>query len=280
MDHRTFGTGRRGFTLLELLVVLAISGVLIALLMPAVQQAREAGRRTVCLGNLRQVGIALANYADVHSRFPAGGWIPSAFRPGFVNMHSGWSAACVPYLEGGIVYELLNLRRPYFDLVNRTASQVVLPIYLCPTRARLGTQHAAPGDPFPSGESDYGGIYGPRSIPRPTDRNDPPRGAFIYWRALRPADILDGLSQTAFCGETDGGLHALWASGRNVFDQAAAINARPPLEFGQELTSEHPGGANAVFGDGAARLLHETMDLTPLAALCTRADGDDLHHAW
>ncbi len=271
---------RRAFTLIELLVVAAIVGVLIALLLPAVQHARDAARRAACLGNLRQLGLALHHYADAHGCFPAGGWIPSPLDAGWKNSHTGWSAAVLPYLERADVYDLLNTSRPYNVGANATAASRVLAVYLCPGRPRRSAVHAAPGDAFASGEADYGGIYGPRGMPRPSDRNDPPQGAFVFWQALKPRDMLDGLSPTAFVGETDGGINALWASGKNLFDQSAAINARPPFEFGQELTSAHAGGAHALFGDGAARFLAEAMGLPVLAAICTRAAGDNADNAW
>jgi prepilin-type N-terminal cleavage/methylation domain-containing protein len=270
----------RAFTLVEVLVVVALVGVLVALLLPAVHAARGSARRTACLSNLHQLGVAAALYADGHGKYPAGGWIPHALEPGFRSMNTGWSAALLPYLEQPRVYELLNVGLAYSHRANETASGQVLGVYLCPAQPRQAARHAGMGDPFPSAESDYGGMYGPRGIPDRFSRNDPPRGAFVYWECFAPRDIVDGLSSTLFFGESAGGLNALWASGRNVFDQAAAINARPPSEFGQELASAHPGGVQAAFGDGAARFLADTLDLRVLAALCTRADADRTDGAW
>ena len=89
----------RAFTLIELLVVIAIIAVLIALLLPAVQAARESARRGQCINNLKQIGIALHGYHDVHNTFPAGGWIALATQPATINMNMGWSAAVLPWLE-------------------------------------------------------------------------------------------------------------------------------------------------------------------------------------
>jgi prepilin-type N-terminal cleavage/methylation domain-containing protein len=91
---------RRGFTLIELLVVIAIIAVLIALLLPAVQQAREAARRTQCKNNLKQMGLALHNYHDTHNAFPPGG---------VGNANGNWIVQILPFLEQGTIYNRLLL---------------------------------------------------------------------------------------------------------------------------------------------------------------------------
>lgn len=104
------GVRRRGFTLIELLVVIAIIAVLIALLLPAVQQAREAARRTQCKNNLKQIGLALHNYHDVHKTFvPATiymGYGDTAPWPYNLN-HTGW-LMLLPFLEQGNLHEMWN----------------------------------------------------------------------------------------------------------------------------------------------------------------------------
>src|SRR5688572_8489426 len=108
---------QRAFTLIELLVVIAIIGVLISLLLPAVQFAREAARRAQCSNNLKQIGIALHNYVDLHDRLP----------PGYVSLWNeqlqedtgpgwGWGSLLMPLVERGDVYESIN-----FDLNVETA---------------------------------------------------------------------------------------------------------------------------------------------------------------
>ena len=125
----------RGFTLIELLVVIAIIAILIALLLPAVQQAREAARRTQCRNNLHQIGLALHNYHDTHSMFP----------PGEINgaaVGCNTSLSChmasvfvliLPYLDGSAVYNAYNFSRAcrYCDGVNSTATCQKLSQYAC-----------------------------------------------------------------------------------------------------------------------------------------------------
>ena len=266
--------GRRAFTLIELLVVIAIIGVLIALLLPAVQAAREAARRTQCVNNLKQVGIALHGYHDAYRTFPAGGWIASPSLPQNALMNMGWSAAILPTLEQRSLFDGLNFSLPYNEPVNSTAGHTVLSVFLCPSEPRASYWNQAPGDTFLYADADYGGMYGPRALADPTFRNSPPRGPMIFNRCISLAEITDGSSQTLQVGEAPEAINALWISGHNVFDQAKPINARPPFEFGEELTSQHPGGVNALFADGSVHFLKQSMNVKALSALCTRDVGE------
>ncbi len=268
----------RGFTLIELLVVIAIIAVLIALLLPAVQAAREAARRISCVNNLKQVGIALHGYHDANNTFPAGGWIAVFGQPATNNMNMGWSASVLPYLEQNAVYGGLNFSYPYNVAVNSTAAYTVLQVYLCPSEPRTTYWNTYPGpppDPFPSADADYGGMYGPRALGSGFT-NNPPAGAMIFSQCIGLAQITDGSSQTIQIGEDPEAINAMWVSGHNIFDQSAPINARPKSEFGEELTSQHPGGVNTLFADGSVHFLKNTTDVVPLAALCTRAFGEVL----
>ena len=94
----------------------------------------------------------------------------------------------------------------------------------------------------------------------------------LYDRAFPIAAIRDGTSQTIFVSEDAGWSDGQWIYARNVFDQAFAINKAPAFE--DDMRSEHPGGVDALFGDGSARFLRETIAPRPLAALCTRAGGE------
>jgi prepilin-type N-terminal cleavage/methylation domain-containing protein/prepilin-type processing-associated H-X9-DG protein len=124
---------RRGFTLIELLVVIAIIAALIALLLPAVQSAREAARRSQCTNNLRQVGIAMHNYADVQGGFP-----PTAFgvsRPD-LEQFGGWGVQILGFIEQPQVYAAYNFGLGFHLAPNQTAVRSVLSVYICPATPR------------------------------------------------------------------------------------------------------------------------------------------------
>ena len=260
----------RGFTLIELLVVIAIIAVLIALLLPAVQAAREAARRTQCINNLKQIGIALHNYHDGWATFPSGGWIAVFNQPLTANMNIGWSAVVLPGLEQQALFNGLNLAYAYNLAANSTAAATVLNVYLCPTEPRQSNFNKATGDLYPSADADYGGMYGERML----TTNNPPRGPMIFNQPVSISQILDGTSQSLIVGEDPEAINAMWISGHNIFDQSAPINARPLSEFGEELTSRHPGGVNALFADGSVRFLKNSVAVPVLAALCTRNGGE------
>lgn len=256
---------RPGFTLVELLVVIAIIGILIALLLPAVQAAREAGRRAHCLNNLRQMGIGLHNYHDALRSFPPGGIEPRSIVPG--GKQFAWSAMLLPYVEQESLYETIDFGKPFSDPVNAQAAATVVAIYICPTVPRTSKLHSG------RGATDYGGIYGERI----TTPNNPPKGVMLYDRVIRIHEIRDGTSNTIAISEDTKFNDMQWINGLNVFDQAFAINKAPSFE--NDIRSDHPGGAQALLCDGSARFLPENMDLETLAAICTR-DGSEVVRAY
>lgn len=123
---------RRAFTLIELLVVIAIIAILIALLLPAVQQAREAARRTQCKNNLHNLGLAMHNYVDVFSRFPLdaiyGSWDGQAYQP----FHHTWVTSLLPYIEQGPLYNSIDINAPAWGQPHVEEQLAVL---TCPTDA-------------------------------------------------------------------------------------------------------------------------------------------------
>ncbi len=252
---------RRGFTLVELLVVIAIIGSLVALLLPAVQAAREAARRTHCLNNLHQIGVGLHLYHDTYKAFPPGGieWRPFG---NTTKRQLAWSAFLLPYIEQQALYAQLDLSTPFDSAENAAGAATILSIYLCPSRRPDVTLVDG------RGPSDYGGIFGERI----TSPNQPPKGTMIYDQAIRIAEVADGTSVTLIAAEDTSWADGQWINGRNIFDQAFAINAAPRFE--NDIRSEHPDGAYGVFVDGSVRFLSESLELSVLAAICTRAGGE------
>jgi prepilin-type N-terminal cleavage/methylation domain-containing protein/prepilin-type processing-associated H-X9-DG protein len=120
---------RTGFTLVELLVVIAIIGILVALLLPAIQAAREAGRRSQCQNNLKQIGLAIQSHHDTRKQFPMG-------RNRFDQFAVSWAFFLLPYMEETSVYNSWNSKARVDDLQNAAAMRTPIETYACPSRRR------------------------------------------------------------------------------------------------------------------------------------------------
>jgi len=276
---------RRGFTLIELLVVIAIIGILVALLLPAVQQAREAARRTQCINHLKQIALALANYENAHRVYPPGFiakdgtynlpftepfFIPATTSTGFAELNSWvmtepwpWQSLILPQLEQstiGIQYRELK------DFpANLTAMQTPLSFYVCPT-ASLSA--ARPGG---FGYSTYRGCMGTNGT----------NGMFGENSAVRQGDITDGASNTWLVGESAFGF---WGDGisccARVRNDRSTFNAyweetsyMPPWKF-FGFGSWHPDLCHFARADGSVRAQSKSMDLRVMEALATRNGND------
>ena len=251
----------RAFTLVELLVVIAIVGILISLLLPAVQSTRGAAQRTQCQNNLRQIGLALQSHHAAFNAFPVG---CIEFRRSGTGRQLAWSAFLLPYLEQQAVFDLIDTSKPFDSVENKSAAAHLLPVYVCPTSRKSGQLVDE------RGPCDYGGIYGERIV----SRNDPPNGSMLHDTAITIEHIKDGLSNTLIVSEDSHFDDGQWINGRNVFDQAFGINDpnAPPWE--NDIRSDHPGGALGLHADGSVHFLTTQLDLKLLAALCTRDGGE------
>lgn len=195
-------TGRNAFTLVELLVVIAIIGVLMGLLLPAVQMAREAARRTSCLNNLRQLGLAMHNYESAKQAYP-----PSTRLDGGAATQP-WSSQSflLPYFEGGNVYDRIDFRIGYHAAGNKTLfppngiAALRIAMLMCPSepndRQRVDTSTGLPNH-YPL---NYAMNMGQYLIFNPVTRAEG-GGMFFPNSKLRPANVLDGLSHTLAFGE-------------------------------------------------------------------------------
>ena len=145
---------RRGFTLVELLVVIAIIGILMGLLLPAVQMAREAARRTQCMNNLRQFGLAMHNYESARKAFPESRPLDRA------GNRMAWTILVLDYIEQGNLADLYNKDIPWNMGTNVAAGQTVIPAFICPSSGAGSTRFPADGtgsdvDGVVMGPSDY-----------------------------------------------------------------------------------------------------------------------------
>lgn len=161
---------KKGFTLIELLVVIAIIGILIAILLPAVQAVREASRRTSCLNNLRQIGLAMHNFESSQGRFPHAGGTSGEFwnnnqelKPlyGYENM--GWGFQILPYIEQQNTFDLRKSAGIFNDGDPDEVSPSIIEnrqnLFACPTRGERFAVH--PWSPGPIALGDYAGVMGP-----------------------------------------------------------------------------------------------------------------------
>ena len=279
---------RPGFTLIELLVVIAIIAILIALLLPAIQQAREAARRTQCKNHLMQLIIALHNYEMAFEVLP----------PGSVNdagpiknvkqgYHFGWIPQILPYIEEGNVYRNLDFTVSVYHANNQAAYSQSIATLRCPS------------DTSGPGNTNYAGCHHDVEAPIDMDNN----GVLFLNSSIRFEEIPDGSTYTIFIGEKVAEPGVLgWASGTRATlrNTGTAINAMLPAvgggfilpedpEAGEDdlpedledpalllvggFSSRHTGGAHFAMGDGSVRFLSENMAPEVFQVLGHRADG-------
>ncbi len=308
---RTVRTAQRGFTLVELLVVIAIIGVLVALLLPAVQAAREAARRSQCANNLKQLGLALHNYHDVHKRLP---WNYDSGNSTYPNQPSGrwhtfsWIVASLPFIEQGALYDQIQFHR--FDGFghpdNTVVRRIPLSTVMCPsapheevlTNQRMGYRGEDPR--VDAARTDYVGSMGHvfggwrdcaaiPDFPHPQNlfvRQTSPtpwvngeslsdqvniNGVFRYMGSVRMADITDGTSNTIAVFED---MH--WRGGNQaMFDQRPTDTCAWMCPLGAIGNLRNPmNNKNPAWQLGAGdRRCHGWSSYHPGGAQATLGDG-------
>ncbi len=281
----------RAFTLVEILVVIAVIGLLVSLLMPAVLATQERARQTQCLSRLKQVGLGMGMYEEQHGVFPAGclGCLPATPKPGQPRqpqLFIAWNVSLLPMIEQQSLYDEFNFELPSNHLANRTVAGTSVEIFLGPSTTpdiRINQRGFWRGMAF----TDYAGIYGvegpgrdnPFRTSQQTLRDDS-LGVMLFETPVSRRDVVDGSSHTVCVAEMNDRrtIESEWANGQNIFAQESSnpINGRSGI--GNDIGSAHPGGAHVTFADGHAEFLSESMDQAVLNALLTKAGKELARH--
>jgi prepilin-type N-terminal cleavage/methylation domain-containing protein len=293
---------RSAFTLVELLVVIAIIGILIGMLLPAVQSVREAARRTHCQNNIRQMGLGIMNYDTTFKKYPAG-WTTSdglaISEPGW-----GWSATILPFMEGQNIHDNIDFNLAIDDHLHEDIIQASMPVFLCPsdpTDKILNMDSHIDGHDHDdddhddlvhfddddddhhgaiwAGRSNYSGVFGSTEI------EDSPlagNGAFYGNSRVRHADFKDGTSNTFIVGERTNELGPIsWVGVIPELEEplariVGAADHSPNDREGhfEDFRSHHSGGINVVLGDGSTHFISTSIDESVFQALSTLDGGE------
>jgi prepilin-type N-terminal cleavage/methylation domain-containing protein len=298
-------TRSRGFTLIELLVVIAIIAILVALLLPAVQQAREAARRTQCKNNLKQIGLALHNYHDVHRMFPSG-WI--GVTNGVPDAHEGtsgfaWGAMLLPFVEQQNLYQALDFNLACNAPANQALIRTTVTSWLCPSDPQPETWfiHFDPGHSHFSSRTilqqhtnlaelataNYVGSFGTQDIDHCAHVSGEctSDGIFHHNSDTRLRDITDGTTNTFMVGERRTKPELEWFStwvGAVPHGEDAVARVlgsfdhtpnHPALHL-DDFSSHHTGGAQFGLCDGSVHFVSENIDFGVYQSLATIQGGE------
>jgi prepilin-type N-terminal cleavage/methylation domain-containing protein len=288
-----------GFTLVELLVVVAIIGVLVALLLPAVQAAREAARRASCTNNLKQIGLAIANYQLVHKQFPPSSSDALANALDFsidepAETRHSWASFILPFIEMSDLADTIDRKAHALARVNLPAAAALVPVYRCPSytgpqygeadRYRMLGTECAIGNYLALGGSTVGNLWGVDLLPD---------GVIIPAGEVTPKDVTDGLSHTVFIVESREESLAVWADGFTAATCALVFNAQRHPRYAEDIaslnyapyfnydpmvrfgpSSMHVGGAYHLFGDGSVQFIKDDVTPALYVALTTREGAE------
>jgi prepilin-type N-terminal cleavage/methylation domain-containing protein len=253
---------RQGFTLIELLVVIAIIAILIALLLPAVQQAREAARRTQCRNNLKQMGLALHNYESTYTKFPSSGEFTVRIATPFRSFTATSTfTQMLPFIDQAPLYNQFNFNFHYTadpvatGTTNRAAAKTVIPAFLCPSNGNTPADNASAGGAITNyGKTDYMPVAYTDLMDTGARGNTPVATQLIWDRdsvlgfhnGIR--DCTDGLSNSVAVFEANGRTQTVVASsyGLGSVFGGTTNNTYPGVDYTQ--TNGGPGSGGSVPG--------------------------------
>jgi prepilin-type N-terminal cleavage/methylation domain-containing protein len=292
----------RGFTLVELLVVIAIIGILVALLLPAVQAAREAGRRTSCTNNLKQITLGSQNHHDVHRRFQPG----YSYDPAIGSISEAtWLTYLLPFIEQDNLYQKIVFSQNFGSQpnVNSVITGAALSAYLCPSDS-VGSDKAFTY--YGKGSYAGNGGIGPMTSPAnwATDSSIIKHGVFMLNSKTTMGHVIDGTSNTVLASEIvrsrgDDFRGVMHYPEGPILQFNRTPNTTTPDDFRSSMCvsipqapcvgtysaynnraviisarSLHPGGVNAALVDGSTRFVANTVNVATWQALGTIRDGE------
>jgi hypothetical protein len=239
----------------------ATSAVLVALLLPAVQQAREAARRTQSKNNMKQIMLALHNYHDTHNEFPEGTHPNEKLKP---EERLSWQSRILPFLEQAALYNQIDFEEGWEDEANEQFLETRIPTYLNPSNPSINVEDS---DCAPTHYVGLAGLGKEGPTLPVTSRK---AGVFAYDRATKIRDITDGTSNTiAISDATDPGP---WGAGGSA--TIRPLTTKPYINGPDGIGGPHAGGISIGMCDGSVRFLSENIDPEVMEALVTIRGGE------
>jgi prepilin-type N-terminal cleavage/methylation domain-containing protein/prepilin-type processing-associated H-X9-DG protein len=295
---------RGGWTLIELLVVIAVIGILVGLIMPAVQQAREAARRTQCRNNIKQLALAMQTYVSTHGTFPIS-YATGPYPYGLEDRGTSWMTMILPQIDQVPLYNRIEFGKPFAALNNVLAARESVPAFHCPSDTHSGRMDFRSNIQGEWGVNNYKacagsnwsfGPYGPVVSLRGRNAGNPNGldfGNGLICRGgpgpivTRPADVRDGASQTFAIGEAvpEWCRHTWWF----WFNATTATCGLPPNHFmkpdlqvagegnwweNYSFNSRHPGGVHFAMVDGSVRFISDSINVFVYWDLATISGGE------